>query len=417
MRRLLKPSTIIPCAIIAAVIAMVVSANIREGRPAGRPSTVLPALGAPGASTSREGLARRIADMEARLAAHQDDVGAAVLLSDALMRQSRVTGNAGLNLRAQQVLDLALREAPGHYDALRMQGALFLAQHRFKDAIDVAEKCRALRPADAANYGILGDAHVELGDYDEAFDAFDRMMQLRPSAASYARVAYARELQGNLEGALASMTLAADASEGGDVEGMAWYRAQVGELYLRLDKPGDAIREFAAASQAFPGHPFAVIGYARALETLGKREEALALLGDLVRRSPSPDLYARLGDLQTSMGRHDEAVKNYALAEAAWRSDAPDPKNLVRFLAERGQKIDEAVQIAEAAATVRHDIFTQDALAWAYFKSGRLDDAKRTITLARRTGSRDPDILRHAAAIQGQLLARPAPHVARVAMR
>jgi tetratricopeptide (TPR) repeat protein len=125
----------------------------------------------------------------------------------------------------------------------------------------------------------------------------------------------------------------------------------------------------------------------------------------------------RLGELQMSTGRHDEAVKNYALAVAAWRSDAPDPKNLARFLAEHGQKTDEAVQIAEAAATVRHDIFTQDALAWAYFKSGRIADAKRTIALALRTGSRDPDILRHAAAIQGQPPARPAPRVARVAVR
>ena len=246
---------------------------------------------------------------------------------------------------------------------------------------------------------MLGDAHLELGEYDEAFDAYDRMMQLRPSAASYARVAYARELQGNLTDALESMKLAADASEGGDLEGNAWYRAQVGDLYLRLDKPSDALREFAAASQAFPGHPFAVTGYAQSLEALGKSDEALALLDDLVKKAPTPDLYARLGGLLAGMGRRAEADKNDALAEAAWRSDAPEPKNLARFLAERGQKIDEAVHIAEAAASVRHDIFTEDALAWAYFKAGRLEDAKRTMALARRTGSRDPDILRHAAAI------------------
>lgn len=69
--------------------------------------------------------------------------------------------------------------------------------------------------------------------------------------------------------------------------------------------------------------------------------------------------------------------------------------------------IDEAVQITEAAAVERHDIFTEDALAWAYFKAGRIDDAKRTIALARRTGSRDRDLLRHAVAID-----RGAPRVA-----
>ena len=55
--------------------------------------------------------------------------------------------------------------------------------------------------------------------------------------------------------------------------------------------------------------------------------------------------------------------------------------------------------IAEEAARTRHDIFTEDALAWAYFKAGRVEDAKRAIRLALRTGTRDRDILRHAEAI------------------
>jgi tetratricopeptide (TPR) repeat protein len=398
--RLLTPSTSIPFVIIASVIAMVVSANIREGRRSRRPFTTPPALGAFGApSTTREGLARRIDQMESRLAAQPGDVGAAVLLADALIRQTRVTGNAGLTLRADKVLQTALREDPGNYEALRMQGSLYLSQHRFAEAADVAEKCRAMRPDDSVNYGLLGDAQLELGNYDQAFDAFDRMMQVRPGAASYARVAYARELQGNLRGALQSMQLAADASEGGDVEAIAWYHAQVGELYLKLDKPVDAMREFSTASAAFPGHPFAVVGYAKALAAVAKPAEARALLEDLVKKSPTPDVHARLGDLLHAEGRDKDAERHYALAEAAWRSDAPEPKNLARFLADRGEKVEEAVVIAEAAVKVRHDIFTEDALAWAYFKAGRVEEARRAIRLALRTGTRDRDILRHAEAI------------------
>ena len=401
-RRIFTASTIVPCAIIAAVVAMVVAANVREGRRSRRPSTSAPALGMPGApATTREGLERRVAEMEARLSKAPDDFAAAILLADALLRQSRITGSAGSTLRAAEALRVALREDPGNYDALRMQGSLFLAQHKFREAIAIAEKCRAVRADDSVVYGILGDAHLELGDYDKAFDAFDRMMQLRPGAASYARVAYARELQGDLMGALESMKLAAGASGGGDVEGIAWYRSQVGELYLRLNKPHEAMVEFATASQAFPGHPFAVAGYAKALEASGRRGEARALLEDLVKKSPTPDLHAHLGDLVDGAGQHDDAERHYALAEAGWRSDAPEPKSLARFLANRGQKLEEAVAIAEAAITTHQDIFTQDALAWAYFKAGRLDEARKMIRLARRTGTRDADILRHADAIEG----------------
>jgi len=48
---------------------------------------------------------------------------------------------------------------------------------------------------------------------------------------------------------------------------------------------------------------------------------------------------------------------------------------------------------------VRHDIFTEDALAWAYFKVGRLDEAFAASQRALRTGTRDERILSRAARI------------------
>ena len=68
-------------------------------------------------------------------------------------------------------------------------------------------------------------------------------------------------------------------------------------------------------------------------------------------------------------------------------------------MAEHDRHVEEAVKIPEQAAAVRHDIFTEDALAWAYFKVGRVADAKRTMAQALRTGSKDRDLRAHAAAI------------------
>jgi hypothetical protein len=95
------------------------------------------------------------------------------------------------------------------------------------------------------------------------------------------------------------------------------------------------------------------------------------------------------------------------LAEAGWRFDAPQPTFLARSLAEHNApgspQVEEAVRVAEAAAHDRHDIFTDDALAWAYFKAGRPEDAALAMGRARRTGTRDRSILFHAAAIQNGL--------------
>ena len=293
-----------------------------------------------------------------------------------------------------------MREDPGNYAASQMMGAVYLSQHRFRDAVAAGERARSMRPDDAVNDGIIGDGRLELGDYSEAFEAFDRMMLKKPSAAAYARVAYARELQGNLEGALEAMRLAVDATAETDREAVAWHRAQVGELLLQLGRTADARREFARASDAIPDHPFAIIGCAKALDAEGDQEGALRLLQGLVTRTPSPDVFAQIGRLLVQLGRDRDAEDAFDLAEAAWRSDAPEPKHLARFLADRGQKIDEAVRIAERAASERDDIFTDDALAWAYYRAGRVDEARQVMGRALRTGSRDRDILAHAAALR-----------------
>src|SRR5262245_22222181 len=137
-------------------------------------TTLGPAVGMPGAPpTTSSGLQERIGDMEKRLRERPDDVAAAVLLADALLRQARATTDPRPTSRASEVLNAVLTEDPVQYDALRMLGAIDLSQHRFRDALTVARRARDLRPTDAWNYGVMGDALIELGEYEEAFKTFD----------------------------------------------------------------------------------------------------------------------------------------------------------------------------------------------------------------------------------------------------
>ena len=373
----------------------------RHGQAPAEAMSIAPAVGMPGAPpTSAEGLAARISDMEKRLQERPADPGAAVLLSDALLRKARATSDGRLTARAGEVLKSVLKNNPGHYDALRMLGAIYLSQHRFGEALDVGRRARDLRPHDAWNYGVIGDALIELGDYEKAFDAFDRMVSMRPSATAYARVAYARELQGNLQGALQAMQMADEATTAHDPEAQAWYASQVGDLYLRLGKLEDADREYRRAALIFPNYQFAMVGQGKIKVARGERDSALAIYLDQVKRTPTLDLAARIGDLYAEGGNFREAERFYRLAEdVSGPSIAQTEANLALFLAEHGRKLPEAVKIAEAVSTTRHDIFTEDALAWAYYKTGRLDEALAALQRALRTSTRDARILSHAAEI------------------
>ena len=293
------------------------------------------------------------------------------------------------------------KENPGFYDALRMLGAIHLSQHRFREALQFGRRARDLRPSDAWNYGIIADALIELGEYDQAFEAIDTMVAMRPSAAAYARVAYARELRGDLEGALRAMQMAAEATTPHDPEAQAWYSSQVGELYLQMGKTDDAEHEYHRATAIFPNYPSAIVGQGKVKAARGDREGALALYLDQLKRTPTLDLAARIGDLYAQAGDSAQAEHYYQLAEdVAGPALAQTEAHLALFLADRDRKLSDAVKIAEAVATTRHDLFTEDALAWAYYKAGRLEEARVASQRALRTGTRDATILSHAAQIR-----------------
>lgn len=353
--------------------------------------------------TSREALDAGEQRARARLAADAADAPAAIRLAEVLLRKARVETNAGHAIEAERVLQAVLRAEPGEYSALKALGAVYLSQHRFAEAADVAKRAIAVNDRDAWNYGVLGDAYVELGRYDDAFEAFDTMVRLRPDAASYARVAYAHELQGRLNEALRHLQMAVEATGAHDPESIAWHHAQVGNILLQMGRIDAASREFARAQHVFPGHPYARTGLARIAAARGEYTRALGMYRGLLAEAPTPELAVTVGDLLARTGDAAGAEAMYAQAETlereGWKSEEPQPAALARMLAERGRNIPEAVMLAEEAARNRSDIFTMDALAWAYFQAGRLQEAEAASVQARRTGTVDRRILCHAAAI------------------
>ena len=72
------------------------------------------------------------------------------------------------------MLQRALALAPRDLLATSGLGSLALSRHRFREALALGRRARAISPTTARNYGVIGDALVELGRYREAFRAFDR---------------------------------------------------------------------------------------------------------------------------------------------------------------------------------------------------------------------------------------------------
>src|SRR5687768_187585 len=86
-------------------------------------------------STSKDDLEQSIARASARLAESPSDSAAAVALADSLLRQARLTGDATHAMRAEQALVRALTFDPDRYEAKPMLAAVYLSQHRFREAL------------------------------------------------------------------------------------------------------------------------------------------------------------------------------------------------------------------------------------------------------------------------------------------
>jgi tetratricopeptide (TPR) repeat protein len=198
-----------------------------------------------------------------RLASDPGDAAAALRAVQVLLRTARVQRSGGPAREAERILDALLAREPNEYSALKLLGAVYLSQHRFHEAIAVAERGLAVKPNDAWHFGVMGDAWLELGDRPKAFAAFDRMVALRPDAGAYSRVSYALELQGDLRRALEAMTMATDATSADDAEGLAWQHVHLANLRSRLGESDLARLEFGRALHAYPGYPDAVDGMAR----------------------------------------------------------------------------------------------------------------------------------------------------------
>lgn len=396
---------LLPLALIVA-ITFVVVATIRDARETATPATPAPAGQALAArvGTSRAELTETVETMTARLKSRPDDGAAVVQLADAYIRLQRVNNDGRAVITAEEHLRTFLKGNPDHYEAQRILAAVLLSQHRFGDAVAQANKVSNLDPRDAWNYGAIGDGYLELGDYERAFAAYDRMGQIQPGPPAYARTSHALEIKGDLPGALEYMKRAADGSWSNDPEAQAWHYAQLGDLLLQLGRLGDARREYEHAAATFANHPLAMVGLAKIKIVDGDLSGARLTLQEQLARVPTPDLAASVGDLLEATGDRTGAEQYFRMAEqierAAWGNGPAQPQALARFLADHERNLPEAVKLAEQAVVTRRDIFTMDTLAWSYFKAGRLADANKATVQAQRTGSLDARILYHAAEIQ-----------------
>jgi tetratricopeptide (TPR) repeat protein len=307
----------------------------------------------------------------------------------AYQQRWRETADPTYLTRSEAVLRHADQSDPLVMSAL---ASLALSRHDFGAALGLARRARALAPRSARSYGVLGDALVELGRYDEAFRAFETMASLKPGLAAYARVAYARELLGRPRAAVVAMELALGAA-GGQPEPTAWTHVELGKLHFGLGELAPAARHFRAALAALPGYVYALDGLARVEAARGRFPSAIALARRAADSVPLTQVVATLADLYGASGREREAREQRALVGVIERllraNGVRTDLETALFDVDHGVRLGNALDRARRAWRERPSIEAEDVLAWALARTGRCEEALGFSRRALRLGTLD----------------------------
>jgi tetratricopeptide (TPR) repeat protein len=373
-----------------------------------------------GAGAEQSGTDRLIQTLQRRASMYPQDPSAFDRLGTAYIQKGRETGDASSYELGRQALLKSLdlvSNGPAAASAKTHMALVFMAEHRFEDALTWAENALELGSGDPTPWGIMGDALTDMGDYEKAETAYARLRDpvdaQHPStslaSARDSRVSYLRFLRGDNQSAVLLMRRAIQAAIEARLpaENIAWEWYQLGD---ELFRGGDLL----SAEQAYEQGLLASPQNYRCLAGLGQVRAAQERFSDAIefyKRAlavvPFPDFAAALGDIYVKIGRPEEAKKQFDLVEFIGYLNAINKvlynRELALFYADHAMKLEDSCRLARKELDVRHDIYTWDTLAWSLYKNNKAIEAEQAMTKALRLGTQDAQLFFHAGMIYDKL--------------
>ncbi len=330
-----------------------------------------------------------------RFQAHND-------LALALVRRAQETSDSAYCAEAGRALQTALKLAPDNFQVLKTQVALLLCSRRFSEARNQAILLNRRAPDDVAVYGYLANADIELGNYSDAETEAQWMLNLLPNNVPGLLIgADLRTLYGDADGALEFLNQAYRETAPTEAEELAGIANRMASIDIETGKIDQAEQAIQQALSLVPGDARTLRHLAGVRLSQRRYADALELLGQL--RSVDPhDLYQRAEILERT-GDTAQAKRAYAEFErsAGSRQNAPENANrdLIFYYSDHANNPAKALEISQHELSLRHDVFTQDANAWALYASGRYAEASVAMKKALDGGIRNADFFFHAGKI------------------
>ncbi|QJR35418.1 tetratricopeptide repeat protein [Gemmatimonas groenlandica] len=406
--------TVIAGSLVVAVAVLVVT--VANGRLATRSSVIRsePLVAFSTVAVSDADIRdRNIEFYAARAATDPASSNDRLALAGLLFSRSRTNGSVTDLARAELLAreSVALRRQRNG-QAFELLASVLMARHAFAEARAVASRADSLEPATPSHLALLGEIELELGEYDAAATHFGAIYYDRQQFTIGSRLARWYEVTGRADMArlfLKNAIKHVDERDDLPREQVAWFHYRLGELELRLGnfaaadsalqdglrRNPDDVRVLGALSRV----ALAQSDWSRAIEygdratgvqldptTLGAVSRAYAAQGDTTQAA----YYARAMSVS--------ALKQPGVIHRAWGL----------FLLDHGTSSEREQVLARATRELRdrQDVYGHDLVAWALYRTGHDDEARREMRLALAQHTQDEMLITHAAALGVAVLPR-----------
>ena len=313
-----------------------------------------------------------------------DSAQAWVALGDVIAQGQRETADPSCFGHAAIAYQRALQLQASHTGAMAGMAWVHGGRHEFDLSRLWAEKALALEPGNTASHGIIGDAAVELGDYDEAFEHYQKMMDLRPDLSSWSRGAHLLWLTGKQSRAVLLMEQAIK-SGGPYAENTAWCRARLAIMLFHDGALLPAAQALAPAIDAGSVNPHVRLAAGRIAAAGADFETARMHYQKVLESGGNLEALIALGDIFAVRGDTFSAEKYYAEVEALHRSHREtgihDHMEMARFYADHDRQLPEALKLIQEHGQSGNPM-EMDTFAWVYFKNGDQNKAIECIKTA-----------------------------------
>jgi len=299
--------------------------------------------------------------------------------------------------RAVDALDLLARAhklAPQDTDIIFLLSRVSMSQNYFEDAIPLLESGLKIDPKRADLHAALGESYFMSGKVEKAIDEFKRLIDLDPSARSYAFLGLSYRHLGRFDEARKYF------QEGLKLDPRnASCLFNVGYIEGRQGNQAAAEQLFQQALKSNPDFSEALLELAN-LRIAGKKfEEAAALLRRYVKVSRDPASgYYKLAMVERSLHQNEAAQRDLSVFQTLSKDSSPGPypyQHLFEYLNNRSNLAPQARTQLDQTELVeqikKHPDRPQDLylLAETYLKLGKPEDARNTIAQLDQISSGD----------------------------